>query len=55
MSKVTLWCLIEGEATLFKVDITHNTHIEHLKEVVGYQSVLKRVLAKDLVLYKVRH
>ena len=52
----SLWCLIDGESTPFKVIAPLNTDIYNLKELVremGKNRTLRNVLAKDLVLWKV--
>ena len=52
-----LWCLIEGDSTPFRVTAPVTANINHLKELVHEKGINKRtrILAKDLVLWKVRH
>jgi hypothetical protein len=53
----TLWCLIEGESTVFSVMAPLNTNINDLKELIrgkGVYGALRGVDAKDLILFKVR-
>lgn len=52
----TLWCLIEGESTPFKVMAHLNTDINDLKKVVREErknGALRNVDASDLILWKV--
>ena len=52
-----LVCLIEGESTLFRVELAGNKVIIALKDLIkekGINSTKHAVLAKDLTLWKVR-
>ena len=52
-----LLCLIEGESSLFMVELAGNKDIIALKDLIkekGINSTKHAVLAKDLTLWKVR-
>jgi Crinkler effector protein N-terminal domain len=52
----TLWCLVEGDSTVFEVTASANASINRLKELVrekGINVSERAILAKDLVLLKV--
>lgn len=52
-----LLCLTEGESSLFRVKPAGNTDIIDLKDLIkeqGINSALRAILAKDLILWKVR-
>jgi hypothetical protein len=53
----TLWCLVEGDSSAFKVKPTLNADVDDLKALVyeeGKHGILRDVDAKDLGLWKVR-
>jgi hypothetical protein len=52
-----LLCIIEGESSLFRVKPTGNMDIIELKKLIreeGINTTERAVLAKDLILWKVR-
>jgi hypothetical protein len=52
----TLWCLVEGDSTPFKITAPPNIDIDDLKKLVREnkdKSSLRDVNASDLVLFKV--
>ena len=51
----TLWCLIHGDKTVFKVKIPIDSDIDDLKDKIKQECYLEKVAAKDLVLWKVRY
>ena len=57
MSTYTLWCLIEGYKTLFKVMIPINSDIDDLRKEIKEKksNLFQEVDASDLILWKVRY
>jgi Crinkler effector protein N-terminal domain len=52
----TLWCLIDGETTPFKVTAQTDTDIDDFKKIVlkeGFDPATSAVIARNLVLRKV--
>jgi hypothetical protein len=54
---ITLWCNLKGDSSLFKVEIAPEQTVADLKDLIHAQAVGNGLLplAKDLVLWKVRH
>jgi hypothetical protein len=54
---ITLWCNVKSDSSLFSVEIAPEQTVTFLKELVHSKAVGTGLLplAKDLVLWKVRH
>ena len=57
MSMSTLWCLIDGDKTVFSVEIPINSSIDSLKNKIKQQRSirLEKFDAADLILWKVHY
>ena len=57
MSMYTLWCLLEGDKSVFQVEIPIGGNIDNLKDKIKQKCShhLEKLDAKDLVLWKVRY
>jgi hypothetical protein len=56
-SLLTLFCLIEGDGSSFKVEVYPSADIGNLKTLIykRHQNRLRHIDAAGLVLWKVRH
>jgi hypothetical protein len=49
----SFWCLVDGDATPFEIDVTPNVKVNRLQEEIKHRKVLLHVDASNLLIWKV--